>query len=149
MMYEVSKCATRDELKIFSLNNIPEAQKASTTAVLSVQDKERSLTMLQPTLFTNQEVKAIPMYRYVGGDKSLLYQHVLSPLAAFLTDLLPESVAPNLITFSGLLFPLTATLLVLLFNPTLGLDAPRGVRCVRRPVLPPACTSPYTTVHVM
>ena len=105
--------------------------------------------MLQPTLFTNQEVKAIPMYRYVGGDKSLLYQHVLSPLAAFLTDLLPESVAPNLITFSGLLFPLTATLLVLLFNPTLGLDAPRGVRCVRRPVLPPACTNPYTTVHAI
>jgi len=108
-----------------------------------------SLAMLRPTLFTNQEVKAIPTYRYVGGDKSLLYQHALSPLAAFLTNLLPESMAPNLITFSGLLFPLTATLLVLLLNPTLGLDAPRGVRYVRRSVLSLAYTRPYATMHAM
>ena len=40
-------------------------------------------------------------YQYEGGDYSLLYQHVLSPLASRLSLLLPESISANLITYLG------------------------------------------------
>ena len=40
-------------------------------------------------LFTKKEAASIPCYKYDGGDRSLLYKFVLSPLAASLTELLP------------------------------------------------------------
>ena len=54
---------------------------------------------------------AMRRFAYHGSDASLLYKYVLSPLAAFLVELLPRWVAPNLITLVGLGVPLSATLI--------------------------------------
>lgn len=48
-------------------------------------------------------VKRLPHYQYRGADLSLLYKHVLSPIAAWLVDhATPTWIAPNAITFFGL-----------------------------------------------
>ena len=63
-------------------------------------------------------------YQYAGQDLSLLYKYVLSPLATFcVTYGTPKSVAPNVITFTGLLFMICAYCIMwyhapLLFAPT-------------------------------
>ena len=75
--------------------------------------------------FYENERKAICGYKYVGGDQSLLYGHVLSPLAAALVESLPKNVAPNLITFAGLLFPIFASVATLVVNPSLMTTGPR------------------------
>ena len=49
--------------------------------------------------------EALPHYQYKGTDNSLLYQHVLSPLAGWCVEhLTPKTVAPNSITLIGLVF---------------------------------------------
>jgi len=47
-------------------------------------------------------VKRLPHYQYRGADLSLLYKHVLSPIAAWLVDhATPTWIAPKAITFFG------------------------------------------------
>lgn len=70
-------------------------------------------------ILTDHEKQGLLQYKYRGNDFSLLYKYVLSPFAQYCVDLLPLWVAPNLITFVGLLFPLSATICTLLINPTL------------------------------
>jgi ethanolaminephosphotransferase len=51
----------------------------------------------------------LPRFQYKGQDRSLLYAHVLSPLAQFCVDhLTPRWIAPNLITLIGLLFMISS-----------------------------------------
>lgn len=59
-------------------------------------------------------------YQYKGSDNSLLYQYVLSPFALFCVEnYVPESIAPNSITFFGLLWMITSYALCWWFVPTL------------------------------
>lgn len=55
-------------------------------------------------LFLTEEARInLPKFQYKGQDKSLLYNHVLSPLASFLVNnCTPSWVAPNVITLFGL-----------------------------------------------
>jgi len=76
--------------------------------------------------FIKQEYRArIPEYKYVGGDNSFLYRYVLSPWAQWLVDTFtPTWMAPNLITFVGLLFPGLTCLICFMVNPSLGSNCP-------------------------
>jgi ethanolaminephosphotransferase len=65
----------------------------------------------------------LPHFQYCGQDLSLLYNHVLSPLAGFLVGLLPRNVAPNTITLVGLLFMVSAYLIFWAYSPDLAADA--------------------------
>lgn len=77
-------------------------------------------------ILTDKEKVNLRQYKYSGGDLSLTYKHVLSPLAQFCVDnFIPTSMAPNLITFVGLMVAFSATVLTLVFNPTLSADCPR------------------------
>ena len=52
---------------------------------------------------TPKAVSRLPYYQYQGADLSLLYKHVLSPLAGWLVDAVtPHTLAPNAITLLGL-----------------------------------------------
>ena len=67
--------------------------------------------------------RALGSYKYAGGDTSLIYQYLLSPLAQSCVDVgCPSWLAPNVITLLGLLFSVLALALTLLFNPTLEAD---------------------------
>jgi ethanolaminephosphotransferase len=63
---------------------------------------------------------ALANYQYQGEDKSLLYNHVLSPLASFLVNRwTPHTIAPNTITLIGLVFMVSSFLLEWYYCPTL------------------------------
>jgi ethanolaminephosphotransferase len=68
-------------------------------------------------------------YKYHGGDLSPIYKHVLSPLAEWCVNtFVPECVAPNVITFAGLVISILATVITLWINPTLSPhETPRWV----------------------
>ena len=69
------------------------------------------------------EQDALRNYKYSGSDLSLTYKYVLSPWAQFCVDkFIPLWMAPNLITFLGLLCP--AISLGLFYIYTDGLDQP-------------------------
>ncbi len=83
----------------------------------SVDDQIRKGAMACKTLeqedmvfyyLTEDARKNLPTYQYHGGDNSLLYKYVLAPLATFLVTFVPKSVAPNTITFFGLVLMITA-----------------------------------------
>lgn len=78
-----------------------------------------------------EDAHHVRTYKYNGGDSSLLYAHVLSPLAQFCVDtFVPLWMAPNVITVSGLIISLLGTSIVLFFNPTLGPDGPKWIHFV-------------------
>ncbi|CAN0537594.1 unnamed protein product, partial [Scytosiphon promiscuus] len=56
-------------------------------------------------------------YKYNGSDQSLLYKHILSPLAERCLVLLPSWMAPNLVTTIGLAFTTASYLLMYVTAP--------------------------------
>lgn len=65
-------------------------------------------------------IQALKNFRYNGVDHSLIYKHVLSPLAGYLVDnVTPSTVAPNSITLFGFSFMIASFLLIFYHCPTL------------------------------
>ena len=70
---------------------------------------------------TESGAAALHAYKYSGVDKSLTYKYVLSPFAQWCVDkFTPMTVAPNSITFGGLLAMVLSYLVMLYYAPTLG-----------------------------
>ncbi|KAF4320629.1 hypothetical protein BBO99_00004803 [Phytophthora kernoviae] len=77
---------------------------------------------------TEEGVKHILAYRYSGSDASLLYNHIISPLAQLLVDrVLSPRLAPNTITISGLLLVILSHVIMLWYAPNMVEEAPRWV----------------------
>lgn len=75
----------------------------------------------------NADKVALRNYQYAGADLSMTYKYVLSPLAQFCVDhFTPITMAPNVITFLGLCFPLFALACTLVYDPNL-LSGPRWI----------------------
>ncbi|RUS20467.1 choline ethanolaminephosphotransferase [Endogone sp. FLAS-F59071] len=70
--------------------------------------------------------KNLSSYRYSGVDKSLVSRYVLSKYWSWLITLFPLSVAPNLITLSGLVCVLINMVTLFYYSPDLG-PCPRWV----------------------
>jgi ethanolaminephosphotransferase len=59
-------------------------------------------------------------YSYSGSDNSLLYQYILSPLAAWLVNtIVPKSMSPNTITSIGFVWMITAYVAYWWYAPSL------------------------------
>lgn len=72
---------------------------------------------------TPQAARNIPLYKFRGEDRSLMYKYLLSPLAQFLVDkCTPQSIAPNVITFSGLIIMFVAYCAVWYYVPNLKVE---------------------------
>lgn len=79
-------------------------------------------------ILTKQQLEALERYEYVGGDASLLYKYVFSPLADLSVEwFVPRWVAPNVLTLTGFLMNIIGTVANLWINPTLAPNAPRWV----------------------
>eukprot|EP01041_Mallomonas_annulata_P000667 gene667-1287_t len=76
-------------------------------------------------LLSTSQKQNLKLYKYRGGDNSPIYCYILSPLAQFLVNLLPTYIAPNVITFVGLLVSASSTILSVLLNPELNEKGPR------------------------
>lgn len=82
-------------------------------------------------LETETSAYNIRNYKYVGSDASPTFKYVLSPFAQNMVDFfIPLWMAPNVITTIGLLFSFTATILTLIYNPTLEVGGPRWLHAV-------------------
>ena len=78
------------------------------------------------TLLTSENRAQLHHYKYKGGDTSPIYGKILSPFAQFWVDTVtPSWLAPNAITLGGLMFSVLSIILTLIYNPSLGLGAPR------------------------
>ncbi len=76
--------------------------------------------MLDTEVLTSEQKSALREYKYRGGDNSLTYKYVLSPMAQYLVDnVTPTWIAPNMITVIGLMFQLFSIAMTLVFDPTL------------------------------
>lgn len=65
-------------------------------------------------------------YKYTGGDSSPIYQYILSPIAQFCVDwFIPNWMAPNIITFLGIVVSCISLFFIYLYNPNLNNDGPR------------------------
>ena len=72
-------------------------------------------------MITPKHAAALRAYRYAGQDRSILYHYVLSPWAQLLVDVAtPPWLAPNAITFLGLLPPVLTLVIALQAQPELG-----------------------------
>lgn len=93
--------------------------------MVETRSKKRADGSSQPYLMLDAAQRsALKRYRYVGGDSSLIYKYLLSPLAQNCVDYLcPSWLAPNVITLGGLLFSALAVVVSLIFNPTNEPDA--------------------------
>lgn len=79
---------------------------------------------------TEEERVKVINYKYHGGDLSPIYQYILSPLAQWCVDMfIPESVAPNVITFAGLLASIFCLFVTLYVNPTLSANGTPSWLC--------------------
>eukprot|EP00190_Bangiopsis_sp_CCMP1999_P003913 CAMPEP_0198736174 /NCGR_PEP_ID=MMETSP1475-20131203/63998_1 /TAXON_ID= ORGANISM="Unidentified sp., Strain CCMP1999" /NCGR_SAMPLE_ID=MMETSP1475 /ASSEMBLY_ACC=CAM_ASM_001111 /LENGTH=413 /DNA_ID=CAMNT_0044499943 /DNA_START=96 /DNA_END=1337 /DNA_ORIENTATION=+ len=83
--------------------------------------------LLNSDVFTSSELGALCNYKNQGYDLSLTYKYVLSPFYNQVIKLVPQWVAPNLITTIGVFAALTAHLILSLYCPTLYEEAPRWV----------------------
>jgi len=69
---------------------------------------------------TEDAARNLKVYSYRGADTSKLYQYILSPLAAFFVNkIVPKSMAPNTITFVGLVWMISAYLTYWWYAPSL------------------------------
>ena len=80
--------------------------------------------------------KRLPQYAYKGKDRSLFYAYVSSPACDWLVEFIPKWVAPNLITFVGLLVMAAGHAVVVSHAPDLHGEVPAWV-CV---LLPPSAS---------
>ena len=85
----------------------------------------RGCWTVRPLVYVHSEATDAAIRRFVhrGSDQSLLYEHVLSPLASWLVEWLPRWMAPNLVTLVGLCFPLSAALIFAWHCPALDCTA--------------------------
>ncbi|CAM9727106.1 unnamed protein product, partial [Phaeothamnion confervicola] len=79
-------------------------------------------------LISNEAGDQLRSYQYRGRDLSLAYKHFLSPLAERCLVVTPQSMAPNLITFLGLLISMASSCVFWYVCPDwVSVDAPRWV----------------------
>jgi ethanolaminephosphotransferase len=77
-------------------------------------------------MFSEREKDYIINYKYHGGDLSPIYKHVLSPLAENSVHyFIPDWMAPNVITFLGLIMSFISFGATMIYNPSLEPGAPR------------------------
>lgn len=72
-------------------------------------------------------VANVKSYQYSGTDRSLLYRFYFVPVIKFLINYFPTWLAPNLITFGGLLLNVAAHIAITYYNPTLDQPMPQWV----------------------
>ena len=76
--------------------------------------------MLNNDVLTERQKEAIRTYKYRGGDNSIAYKYLLSPMAQYFVDnWTPSWMAPNLITLIGFGFNVLAVILTLIYDPNL------------------------------
>jgi len=118
-----NKVANQDD----ELNTQPSLDASSVTSSVSMDannntsgQKYHDNGNSQYYYLTPNAVKRLPSYQYSGADLSLLYKHVLSPLAGWCVDhITPTWLAPNAITLIGLCWMISSYCVIWYYCPGL------------------------------
>ncbi|KAF4657112.1 phosphotransferase 1 [Perkinsus olseni] len=84
-------------------------------------------SILLPRYLSSEDAKEVRAFKFVGEDRSLLYNYVLSPLCEVITQWVPEWVHPNVLTLCGLLCNVISHLIVFWYCPSLTEPCPAWV----------------------
>ncbi|RMX67167.1 hypothetical protein DD238_002381 [Peronospora effusa] len=108
---------------------MPTGSDATTSSTSSSQPQSEVKTTMQSYHYVTEEgVKHILDYRYSGSDASLLYNHVISPLAQWLVNhVLSPRLAPNAITIGALSLVILSHVIMFWYAPNMVEEAPRWV----------------------
>jgi len=101
---------------------VPKDRHGEVSAILIEKKRETTINSLPiGGYFLNENAREqLHKYQYNGADLSLLYQYILSPLAAFLVNtVVPKSIAPNTVTLIGLIWMITSYWFYWFYVPTL------------------------------
>ncbi|MDP2435666.1 MAG: CDP-alcohol phosphatidyltransferase family protein [archaeon] len=105
-----------------------------TATLIAERDGEGAFNLSSPLFegpfspyISPQGAAKLKEYRYHGGDHSLIYKHVLTPMNERLIKLFPWWLAPNTITVLGLALVFGSHLLSILYTPRLEGVAPGWV----------------------
>jgi ethanolaminephosphotransferase len=63
----------------------------------------RFLEKVHGHFVTTDGLHNLSQYKYSGKDESIIYNYFVNPLAKALCNLLPRTIAPNVLTLLGLL----------------------------------------------
>ena len=69
----------------------------------SSHSQQTSFFQLTPYLSEGQRYN-LKQYKYAGGDRGLMYIYFYNPMANWIVEYLPDTLAPNTITLCGFLF---------------------------------------------
>eukprot|EP01111_Echinosteliopsis_oligospora_P009148 TRINITY_DN2632_c0_g1_i1.p1 TRINITY_DN2632_c0_g1~~TRINITY_DN2632_c0_g1_i1.p1 ORF type:complete len:420 (-),score=94.09 TRINITY_DN2632_c0_g1_i1:110-1369(-) len=83
--------------------------------------------LLFPRFITHEGLENLSDYEYSGVDKSIIYNYAVNPAAKALCNLMPKSLAANVLTLGGLLCSAAAYALMAYYVPTFQEAAPRWV----------------------
>lgn len=109
------------------------------------QPDEGFFTPFFPRFITEEGARNLPTFKYRGSDASLMYQYVLSPLAAKLTELLiPKWFSANLLTVLGLVPSIIGYSTICYYSPDLKSKVPSWCW-----LLQAFCTFVYQTIDNM
>ncbi|KAL3232466.1 Uncharacterized protein RNJ44_04382 [Nakaseomyces bracarensis] len=72
-----------------------------------------------------ESIANLKYYKYQSEDRSLISNYILKPYWRWFAQLFPVTMAPNLVTLSGLGFIVINVLTVLYYDPLLKEDSPR------------------------
>ncbi|KAF4696252.1 phosphotransferase 1 [Perkinsus olseni] len=83
--------------------------------------------ILLPRYLSSEDAKEVRAFKFVGEDRSLLYNYVLSPLCEVIIQWVPKWVHPNVLTLCGLLCNVISHLIVFWYCPSLTEPCPAWV----------------------
>jgi len=67
----------------------------------------------------NGHLAALRDYKYAGKDMSLMSKYILNPFWTKFAAILPENMAPNLVTLTGFSFVVVNFITLLIYTPNL------------------------------
>ena len=107
-------------------SNQPRKRRGSLKSA-KVQNIPWYSNMLFADYISPQGAIGIKQYKYASTNTSIWYHYVSGPFSAWLVDLLPPYVAPNVLTLIGFVCTLLAYALVWYWCPTFSEEAPSWV----------------------
>ncbi len=68
---------------------------------------------------THEGAERLLHYKYHGGDHSIVYKQILTPMNDYLIQYVPLWVAPNVITLTGLIFVSLTHIAMAYYSPSM------------------------------
>ncbi|KAI8877075.1 Choline/ethanolaminephosphotransferase [Backusella circina FSU 941] len=83
-------------------------------------------SLFNPEFLSKKQLEALHLYKYGAVDRSFTTKYILRHYWNWCVQFFPMSMAPNLITLTGLFFMIINVVFAVIFAPTMGVDEEAG-----------------------